>query len=221
VVGTPGAVLFDVDGTLVDNSYFHAVAWWRAVRELGELVPMARLHRLVGMGGDQYVQALFHRDWPELREAHSRQVAPFYDEMVAVPRAGDLLRAVRDHGLRVVFASSASAGELDRLRRIVGADEAVDEVVSASDVEASKPAPDIFQVALRKAAVDPGRAIAVGDTRWDVEAAGRSGLACIGVLTGGWSREELERAGAAAVYRDTEELLAELDRSPIAGLRPD
>ena len=210
------AVLFDVDGTLVDNSYLHTVAWWRACRDIGRLVPMATLHRLVGMGADRFIDALFGREWPELAEAHSGHIAPFFDEMVAFPRAADLLRAVGARGQRVVFASSASDAELRRLRSIVGADDALWELVSSSDAGESKPSPDIFQVALGKVGIHADRAIAVGDTRWDVEAARRSGLGCIGVLSGGWSREELERAGAIAVYRDVAELLEELERSPIA-----
>jgi HAD superfamily hydrolase (TIGR01549 family) len=213
---SPEAVLFDVDGTLVDNSYLHTVAWWRACRDLDQLVPMATLHRLVGMGADRFIDALFHREWSELADAHSAHIAPFFEEMVAFPRAADLLRAVGARGQRVVFASSASDAELRRLRSIVGADDALCELVSSSDAGESKPAPDIFQVALRKVGIHADRAIAVGDTGWDVEAARRSGLGCIGLLSGGWSREELDRAGAVAVYRDVAELFEDLERSPIS-----
>jgi phosphoglycolate phosphatase-like HAD superfamily hydrolase len=211
-------VLFDVDGTLVDNSYFHAVAWWRACRECGHLLPMARLHRLVGMGSDQFIDTLFHRPWPELAEAHGRHIAPFFDEMVAFEGAADLLRRVREAGLRAVLASSAKEHELTRLRRIVGADDAIAEAVSSAEADASKPAPDVFQRGMEKVGALPGQAIAVGDTGWDVEAARRSGVGCVAVMSGGWSRAELEDAGALAVYRDVAELLDQLDRSPLLEL---
>jgi phosphoglycolate phosphatase-like HAD superfamily hydrolase len=215
--GAPAA-LFDVDGTLVDNSYFHAVAWWRACREHGELLPMARLHRLVGMGADQFTRALFGRERPELSEAHSRHIQPFFDEMVAFEGAPDLLRRVHELGVRVVLASSARADELSRLRAILGADDALDSVASSADAGASKPAPDIFVAALERSRADPGRSVAIGDTRWDVEAAQRSGMPCVAVMTGGWSRQELMEAGAVAVYSDVAELLAGLESSPIGRL---
>ena len=179
---------------------------------------MARLHRLVGMGSDQMIQELFDRDWPELSAAHSTKIAPFYDEMVAFDGAGQLLRRVRDSGLRPVLASSAGSDELARLEEIIGAGDAVAGRTSKADVGASKPAPDIFSVALERAAAAPQMAIAVGDTGWDIAAARRSGIGCIGLESGGWSGDELRRAGAVAVFPDVGELLSRLAESPIGEL---
>jgi HAD superfamily hydrolase (TIGR01509 family) len=211
-------VLFDVDGTLVDNSYLHTLAWWRACRELGSVVPMARLHRLIGMGADQLTQRLFDREWPELSEAHDRHIEPLFDEMLPFDGAGELLRQLRESGLAAVLASSAKSGELARLREIIGSESAECEAVSSADAATSKPAPDIFAAALSKATVPRDHAIGVGDTGWDVISAGRSGLACIAVESGGWSAEELRQAGAVAVYRDVGQLLDELASSPLAKL---
>lgn len=213
-----GAVLFDIDGTLVDNSYFHTVAWWRACREMGLVLPMARLHRLVGMGADQLVQALLGHASPELAESHSRHAAPFFDEMVAFDGAGELVTATGRLGLVVALATSARASEVKRLGEIVGIDTEAVEVVSSESVDASKPAPDIFSVALDRSGVPAQRTIAVGDTRWDVEAAGRAGVACIAVTTGGWSEAELIEAGAVRVYGSVREVLDDLEGGPIGEL---
>lgn len=214
----PVAALVDLDGTLVDNTYLHAVAWWRACRDMGEDIPMARLHRLIGMGSDHLIDHLFHREWQELSDAHSRHYRPDLPEVRPFPNAAALLREMASRGVRTVLASSSNEHDLRVLREHLDADDALDEVVTADDVGASKPSPDIFSVALRKAGVEPARAVAIGDTRWDIEAAGRCAVPCITVLTGGWSAAELEAAGAAACYSDVGELLRQLDSSPLAPL---
>jgi HAD superfamily hydrolase (TIGR01509 family) len=214
----PATVLLDVDGTLIDNSYFHAIAWWRACRDCGITVPMARLHRLVGMGADQFIDYLFQRSWPELAEAHSHHIAPFFDEMVAFDGASALLRRLAGEGVRLVLATSSRPDEVDQLRRILGADETVDDVTTLHDAGASKPAPDLFTAALKKTGADPGRALAVGDTGWDIAAAHKAGVACVAVESGGWSRQELVEADALEVYDGVGQLLREFDRTPLARL---
>jgi HAD superfamily hydrolase (TIGR01509 family) len=206
------AVLFDVDGTLVDTSYLHAVSWWEAFAQAGHEVPMARIHRAIGMGSDQLLDALLPADRDTgaddgISAAHSALYSVYWSRLRPLPGAADLLRACRQHGLRVVLASSAGLGELDKLRAVLDADEAVDEATSAGDVDKSKPAPDLVEVALEKAGLAPAEAMFVGDAVWDVEACQRAGVACIGVLSGGVSEAELLAAGAMRVYRDAADIL--------------
>ena len=177
-------VLFDVDGTLIDNSYFHAVAWFRALREHDITVPMRRLHRLVGMGGDMLTRELCGEERPDLDKAHGEQMKPFFDEMVPVPGAHALLEHCHQRGLKVVLASSAGAKDLERLVDIVDAKDLVDVATSSSDADRSKPAPDIVSVALSRSGLTPDNAVFIGDTRWDIEASGRAGVRCIAVETG-------------------------------------
>ena len=216
--GRPAGVLLDVDGTLVDSNYLHVLAWHRAFRRRGREIPMAIIHRHVGMGSDQLIQGLLGREDEELSELHSEEYAPLRDDIRSFDRSGELLRELKQQGLRVVLASSAKQNEIPQLVETIGAGDAVDEVVSSQAVRSSKPAPDIFKLALERCGLDPERTICIGDTVWDVEAARRSGLRCLTVCTGGISRGELEAAGAAAVYADIGELLERLDTSPIAGL---
>jgi HAD superfamily hydrolase (TIGR01509 family) len=208
------AVLFDIDGTLVDTNYLHALAWRRVFVERGELeITTARIHRLVGMGTDELLETLFGRPRPELKPERSRQFDALKPEIRAFPRAGELLRAVHDRGARVVLATSAEKSDLEALLAAIDADDAIDAVTSAGEVEAAKPAPDLFTVALDEAGTPAAATVVVGDTVWDVEAAARAGLRCVAVTSGGISRPELEAAGAVAVYDDVAALLDGLDDS--------
>jgi len=212
------SILVDVDGTLVDTNYFHTVAWWRAFQDVGEDVPMSSIHPLIGMGTDQLVERALGRESEEASEGHPKHYEPFKEEIKAFPGAADLLRELARRGARVVLATSSDEEDLERLREAIDAEEAIDDAVSNGDVEHSKPAPDIFEAALNKFGLDPARTLVVGDTRWDVEAAAKLDLGVVCVLTGGSTREQLEQAGAVAVYSDVAELLAELDSSPLAKL---
>ncbi|HVM02031.1 MAG TPA: HAD family hydrolase [Acidimicrobiales bacterium] len=214
----PPAVLVDVDGTLVDTNYLHAVAWWRAFREIGEEVSTSRVHPLIGMGSDQLVHRLIGRQSQDASDAHSRHYEPLKQEIRAFPRAAELLRELARRGARVVLATSSDEEDLARLREAIGADDAVEDAVSKGDVAHSKPAPDIFRAALEKFGLDPSRTLVVGDTPWDVAAAAELGLSTVCVLTGGATRQQLEEAGAVAVYEDVAELLDRLDTSPLAKL---
>lgn len=211
-------VLFDVDGTLVDSNYFHAIAWWRALRDDGEHVAIAAIHRLVGMGADRLLEDLIGHNRPEVAEARGRYFKEYLREVPAFPAAGDLLREVSRRGGKVVLASSGEEDEVSAVRDAIGADDVVDHATTSADAETSKPAPDIFRAAMKGAGLTPPNAIVVGDTVWDVEAALGCGLRCVAVLTGGIARAALKEAGAVAVYRDVAELLERLDDSPLGAL---
>jgi HAD superfamily hydrolase (TIGR01509 family) len=215
------AVLFDVDGTLVDTNYLHTMAWWRAFRDMGQQLPAARVHRHIGMGSDMLMEALVGRaEWPELEEAHRRRLEELKGEIVAFPKAAELLRALAAQGVHIVLATSSNEKDVDALVAAIDADDAIGEVTSAGDVEEAKPRPDVFQAAMEKGGCDPDTTVVVGDTVWDVKAAARAGLPCICVLSGGVSRAELEEAGAVAVYDDVAALLDDLDASPLIRARP-
>jgi HAD superfamily hydrolase (TIGR01509 family) len=222
--GTPTAVLFDVDGTLVDSNYLHSVSWWEAFTQAGHDVPMARIHRTIGMGSDQLLDALLpadrNRDDDEMiRAAHTALYATYSSRQRPLPKAAELLRACRRAGLRVVLASSAGEREFAALRATLDADDAIDEFTSSADVDRSKPAPDLVHAALDKTGVEPGAAVFVGDTVWDIEACGKAGVPCIGLLSGGISRGELLEAGAVEVYDGPAELLDALPESVLGGRR--
>ncbi len=212
-------MIFDVDGTLVDTNYLHTLAWFRGFRDAGEVVSMSAIHRLIGMGSDQLVEDAIGRESDEASDGHTRHFEELMEEIVAFPKAAELLDEVHRRGATVVLATSASEDELEvMLEELDAPDGAIDHVTKKDDVEQSKPAPDIFQVALDAAGVDPDRVLVVGDTIWDVKAAAECDLKVVGVLTGGISRSELEDAGAIAVYEDVAQLLSELDDSPIGAL---
>lgn len=222
--GIPTAVLFDVDGTLVDSNYLHAVCWWEAFTQAGHDVPMAAIHRAVGMGSDQLLDALLPADRDPngddpIRAAHGALYATYWSRQRPLPGAADLLRACKERGLRVVLASSADKREFAALRAALQADDAIDAATSSADVEHSKPAPDLVRIALDKAGVRPDAAVFVGDTVWDVQACATADVPCIGLLSGGISRAELLAAGAAEVYDGPAELLAALPESMLGVLK--
>jgi HAD superfamily hydrolase (TIGR01509 family) len=217
------AVLFDVDGTLIDSNYLHAITWWESFAKGGHDVPMPEIHRAIGMGSDQLLDSLLPSDRDRGRDAelvagHDALFSVYWSRLKPLPGAPDLLRACKERGLRVVLASSAGQDELQVMRAALDADDAIDAATSSADVEQSKPAPDIVQVALAKAGVDPDRAAFVGDTVWDVRACQHAGVRCIAVLTGGIGWAELEAAGADEIYQGPRELLAGLgDRGRFLG----
>jgi HAD superfamily hydrolase (TIGR01509 family) len=209
------AVLFDVDGTLVDSNYLHTVTWWEAFLQAGHEVPMTRIHHAIGMGSDQLLDELLPRDRNRdedgaLRAAHDALYATYWPRLRPLPGAAALLRACREHELKVVLASSAGERELAVMRAVIDADDAIDAATSSADVEHSKPAADLIQVALDRAGVSADQAVLVGDTVWDVAAAGKAGVRCIALLCGGIGREELAEAGASEIYADPGDLLAHL-----------
>ena len=219
MTSTRPAVLFDLDGTLLDTNYFHSVSWWYALREAGEDIAMSRIHPLIGMGSDQLLTDLLGEEREGLSDLHAKHYRPFKKDLHAFPGGAELMAEVARRGARVVLATSSKEEDLDQLLEALGADEGViEEIVHGDMVGSSKPAPDIFAVALERLQLDPANTMVVGDTRWDIEAAAKIGLDVVTVLTGGWTRRDLTDAGAVAVYEDVAELLAELDDSPLARL---
>jgi HAD superfamily hydrolase (TIGR01549 family) len=213
------AVIFDVDGTLVDTNYLHTLAWARGVREAGETASMAAIHRLIGMGSDYLVEELLGHESEKATEGHSSHFKKLMPEIEAFPGAAEVLEKVHDGGAKVVLASSASEHELEAMLEAISPPEgAIDHITKKDDVEHSKPSPDVFQVALEAAGLDPAHTLVVGDTVWDGKAAARCDLRFVAVLTGGICRSELEEAGAVAVYDDVAQLLRELDGSPLGEL---
>jgi HAD superfamily hydrolase (TIGR01509 family) len=211
-------VLFDIDGTLVDTNYLHAVAWRRAFVETGHDVPTAWVHHRIGMGSSQLLDELIGGEDDEVKDAWRRQFDQLKSEIRPLPGAAALLRAVAAAGARVVLASSTEEKDLDALLEAIDAEDVIDEVTSSGDVDEAKPSPEVFQTALEKAGADAAGAIVVGDTVWDIRAAKAAGLECICLLTGGIDRLALEAEGAVAVYRDPEELTEQLQQSPIGAL---
>jgi HAD superfamily hydrolase (TIGR01549 family) len=209
----PGdVVLFDVDGTLVDSTYHHAVAWHRAFTRQGMQVPMWRVHRTIGMGGDKLVAVVAGDEAEEecgdvLRDAWQEEYGELIAEVEPLPGAADLVRDLADAGYAVALASSGEKPFADAAVEDLGIGEQVAALTTTSDAENSKPDADIL-VATLDAVGDVRRAILVGDTPYDVASATRIGIGCIGVLTGGFSRAELEEAGAVAVVEDLTELAA-------------
>jgi HAD superfamily hydrolase (TIGR01509 family) len=212
VTSKPG-ILFDVDGTLVDTTYLHTVAWWEALRQHDNDVPMAEIHRAIGMGSDRILEHLLGPDRDTdaddaMADAHDILYGAWWERLRPLPGAAALLRECAKRGLTVVLASSAKETELKRLRRVVDADDVITAATSSADAESSKPAPDILQAALDQSDVDPANCVFVGDAVWDVKAAGKLDIPCIGLECGGTSAAELADAGAVATYRDPAALLA-------------
>jgi phosphoglycolate phosphatase-like HAD superfamily hydrolase len=214
-----GGVVFDVDGTLLDTNYLHVTAWWEAFRERGHDVQCADIHRALGMGSMELIERVLGGPDPSVSAAHSRNYAPYLGRIRPLPGAADLLRATARIGLEVVLATSAKADEVDLMLDALSAGSAVSAVVSSGDVDRAKPDPGIVQKALDESGIDPGCAVMVGDAVWDVIAAERAGIRCIGLLCGGIGAEQLRDAGAAEVYRDPAALLEDIDASPIGQLR--
>ena len=212
------AAILDIDGTLVDSNYQHALAWYRALRRHGYVLPIWRIHRHIGMGGDQIVAALCgdeveERDGDSLRDAETEQYMAMIDEVEPLEGARDLIVDLKRLGRRVVLASSAKPDEIEHYLALLDARELADAWTSSGDVEATKPAPDLVVTALDR--VGGGPAVMVGDSTWDCRAAKRAGVETIAVLTGGFSEQELLEAGAAVVFSSIEELRSRLPETPL------
>jgi HAD superfamily hydrolase (TIGR01549 family) len=211
--------ILDVDGTLVDTNYHHALAWSRAFRTHDLVVPVWRLHRHVGMGGDKFVAAVTDDGVEErlgnaLRKRWEQEFDALLPETEPLAGVAELVDALRERGASVVLASSAIQRHLDAFLDKLSLRDAVDGWTTKDDVEATKPAPDLVRAALDKAG--SGDAVMLGDTPWDVEAARQAGVRTVCLLTGGFSAAELRDAGAAAVFESLDELRERLDETPFA-----
>ncbi|MEU6173075.1 HAD family hydrolase [Streptantibioticus parmotrematis] len=212
------AVLFDVDGTLMDTVYLHTVAWWEALRQNGHDVPTSAIHRAIGMGSDHLLEHLLGSGRDTARDddisgAHGVLYGQYWSRLAPLDGASDLLRACAGRGWSVVLASSAKPAEFQVMRDALDADDVIDAVTKSDDVEAGKPAPDLVERALERADVPARHAVFVGDAVWDAQAAGRAGVRCLGVLSGGFARQDLLDAGAEEVYDGPRDLLTHLDDS--------
>jgi HAD superfamily hydrolase (TIGR01509 family) len=214
----PTAAILDIDGTLVDTNYHHAIAWYRAFRQHGEVLPIWRIHRHIGMGGDHLVKALCGDEVEEekgddIRTAEKALYMALIPEVEPLHGARRLLEDLKERGHPLVLASSAKEDEVDHYLDLLDARELADDWTSSADVEATKPEPDLVRAALEKAGQDG--AVMIGDSTWDCEAAGRAGLETVTVLTGGFSDAELRDAGAVAVFHSIDELREHLDETPL------
>ena len=212
------AAILDVDGTLVDTNYHHALCWYRAFRERDVVVPMWRLHRHVGMGGDKYVAAVAGDDVEErlgggLRDRWEELFDEAIDEVVPFEGAREFIVDLKERGLTVVLASSSIEAHLDHFLDLLDVRDLADAWTMKDDVESSKPDPDLVATALEQAGTRD--AVMVGDTPWDVESAKRAGIETICVLTGGFGETELRAAGAASVFDSVAALRRGLDASPL------
>jgi HAD superfamily hydrolase (TIGR01549 family) len=217
-------VILDVDGTLVDTNYHHALAWYRAFREHGQILPLWRIHRATGMGGDKMVEYLGGKELERsqgdaIRDAESSAYSELIGEVEPLDGAREFLADLKGQGLRVVLASSAKEKELDHYLDLLDAREVVDAWTSSADVQETKPDPDLVQVAISKAG--GGSGVMVGDTPWDVEAARRSGISTICLTTGGFARQELEEAGAVAVFDSIPDLRVAVSQGQLDAIQSD
>ena len=212
------AAILDVDGTLVDSNYHHAIAWYRAFRAHDLTPPVWRIHRHIGMGGDQLVAAIAGEQidserGDRIRESERRLYEELIDEVQPFEGAHELLEALAERGHPIVLASSAKKGETEHYIELLGAGEMIEAYTSSSDVERTKPAPDLVAAAMQRAG--ELSAVMVGDSTWDIEAAARAEIKTIAVLTGGFSEAELLHGGAVAVFQSLVELREQLDQTPL------
>lgn len=215
----PPAAILDVDGTLVDTNYQHVIAWYRAFKRHDILLPLWRIHRHIGLGGDQVVGALAGEEvererGDDIRAAEGKVYSELIDEVEPFEGARDLIETLKGRGHAVVLASSAKAEEIDHYLDLLDARELADGWTTSADVEATKPHPDLVVAAVEKAG--GGDAVMVGDTPWDCESARGAGVPTVCVLTGGFSEHELRNAGAVAVFESIAQLAKQLDETPLA-----
>jgi HAD superfamily hydrolase (TIGR01549 family) len=215
----PPIAVLDVDGTLVDTNYHHAIAWYRAFREHGLTLPVWRIHRHIGMGGDQLVAAVAgkrveDRQGDSIRAAETALYADLIGEVRPFADARRLLELLGDRGHRLVLASSGRSDEVDHYLDLLDARELVEAWTTSGDVERTKPDPDLVVTAVEK--VGGGEAVMVGDSTFDCEAATRAEVPTVAVLTGGFSEQEQRQAGATAVFESLAELCERLDQTPLA-----
>ena len=216
------AVIFDIDGTLVDSVDLHAEAWQLAFERFGKKVSFAEVRRQIGKGGDQLMpvflsQREMEKFGEELEQYRSKLFKKEYlSRVTAFPGVRQLFERVRQDQKRIALASSAKGDALKTYKTIAGIDDLIEAETSSDDAERSKPYPDIFEAALAELGdVPPDKILVIGDTPYDAQAAGKANLRIVGVMCGGWNEEELRQAGCIAIYRDPADLLSRYDESPI------
>lgn len=217
------AAIFDIDGTLTDSVDIHAMAWQEALRHFGHEVSYERVRRQIGKGGDQLLKTLLS---PQDLEAHGEELDQFRGELFKrkymnlvkpLSMVPELFDRIRDEGVRIVLASSAKKDEVAYYQKLLGIEKLVEQDTSSDDAERSKPHPDIFAAAMQKLGSPPAQqVIAIGDTPYDAQATAAISIPCIGVLSGGWTEQELREAGCIAVFRGPADLFAQFEDSPLA-----
>lgn len=220
----PKAVIFDVDGTLIDSVPQHAKAWQDAFRDFGHDIPFEDIRRQIGKGSDHLLPVFLSEDEltekGEVLEKHRSQILKerYLPTIKGLAQVRALIQHLQVDGKQLALASSAKGDELQTYKEIADIKDLIDTETSSDDAEESKPNPDIFEAALeRLGGIEPKDAIVVGDTPYDAEAASKAGMHTIGLLSGGWSADELRQAGCIATYKDPADLLAHYDSSPLAG----
>jgi HAD superfamily hydrolase (TIGR01509 family) len=217
---TVRAAILDIDGTLIDSNDAHAQAWVDVGKEMGYDIDFAHVRRLIGMGGDKVLPEItgLEDESDEAEKVKKRRGEIFQErylpELQPFPRARELLERFQADGMALVVATSASKDDMGKLLEKAGIKDLIEEKTSQSDVEASKPDPDIVEAAVEKAGCTPAEAVMLGDTPYDVEASRRAGVPCVALRCGGWGDEDLK--DAVAIYDDPADLLANYDRSPYA-----
>jgi HAD superfamily hydrolase (TIGR01509 family) len=212
--------ILDIDGTLVDTNYQHALAWYRAFRQHDHLVPIWRIHRHIGMGGDKLVESLVgerveQEQGDDIRAAEGPLYLAMIEEVEPLDGARDLVKDLKDAGHQVVLASSAKEKEVEHYLDLLDVRELADDWTSSDDVEETKPAPDLVRSALDKVGAEPEDAVMIGDTPWDIEAAEEAGVPTLAVMTGGFSEAELRDAGALEVFETIQDLRSGLSGTPL------
>ncbi len=216
------ALLCDIDGTLVQSNWLHAQAWQKAFAEMGIPTELEEVRRQIGKGGDELVPVFVpwwkRRQVEEPLKAYRKFIfqTEYLAEVKAIPRVREFLLRLKEAGIRLALASSADKEDLKAYKKIANMEDLIEEESSADDADRSKPHPDIFEATLKRLKLRPEETLALGDTPYDAEAAGKAGVWTIGVMTGGWSREELLGAGCIEVYADVGELLDRFDESALA-----
>ena len=215
----PPAAILDIDGTLVDTNYHHVIAWYRAFKRHDIVLPLWRIHRHIGMGGDQVVGALAGDEvervrGDEIRAAEKELYFELIDEVEPFEGSRGLIELLKERGHNVVLASSAKAEEVDCYLDLLDARELADGWTTSADVEATKPHPDLVVAAVEKAG--GGEAVMIGDTPWDCKSARGAGVLTVCVLTGGFAEQELRDAGAVAVFESIAQLAERLGETPLA-----
>ncbi|MDT4952817.1 MAG: hypothetical protein QOJ02_955 [Acidobacteriota bacterium] len=216
------AVIFDIDGTLIDSVDLHAQAWKEAFKHFGKDIPYEDVRHQIGKGGDQLMPVFFSKE--ELKEFGSEMEKyrgrlfkrDFLPKVRPFPKVRELFERILSDGLSIALASSAKEEELKEYKKIAHIENLVEEETSADDADKSKPHPDIFEAALERLSVEPGEVIVVGDTPYDAQAAGKINLRTIGVLCGGFPEAELKAAGCAEIYQGPADLLARYEETLIA-----
>lgn len=215
------ALLCDIDGTLVESNWLHAEAWQRSFAEMGIALELDAVRRQIGKGGDELIP-VFVPWWrreavQEPLKAYRKFLfeTEYMGRVRPLPEAKAFLERLKTVGIRVALSTSASKKDLTTYKQLLGIEDLVDEETSASDTERAKPHPDIFSVTLEKLGLPARKVLALGDTPYDAEAAGMAGVWTIGVMSGGWSREELLEAGCIEVYKDVAELLGRFEESAL------